>query len=167
MKKTKTSVRLLEIQNVTLGPSHGDGRVALACEYEGARYHVWLKLDTLTLDPEEPLYKNPTVERDNDEYFNTRELKQASRFASSLIDSMLDEMKRKNLYAHFEAQQAKEEAERNSKAAEAERVKNIVMAAGDLYDACKVAFRAVAGHDTFQDVAKVLDLAIKKAEGRS
>lgn len=163
---TMTKGERLEVGNVECGPANGD-RVGLSCVHGGARYHVWLH--PATMDPGGTLYKNPPrgVSQLDDGYFHTRKLGVSSRFALSLIASMLEVYRRDDLLGRFKAEQAREEADRQARNAERDRVHRITMAAEDLYDACKVALKAIAGHDAFQSQADALGRAIQKAEGKT
>lgn len=136
---TKTA-KLLKVEKVTVSSRGiGNGTVALGCEYNGARYHVWLHPDTLKVNHDivaggPIVYKNPLVDdRKHPDHFNTRTLKMGSEFTDALLASMLHAYQTKNLLAKFEAQEAKEEADRKAKNAAYARLERMRAAAEEMY----------------------------------
>jgi hypothetical protein len=107
----------LDIQNChvhigVVGPS-------LHCDFDGARYHVWLAVDR-TVQP--PLYKNPpaTVTPGSSGDYPTRKLSITSRFGARLVTEMLGRMRAEGLYEKAVEEHAqsfaKEEEERRRSA---------------------------------------------------
>lgn len=171
------TMKPLKVEKVTVGPRGlGNGTVALGCHYEGARYHVWLHPDTLTVHEDiisgPVVYKNPLVDdRNHPDYFNTRTLKTGSEFTVRLLESMLEVYKAKDLLAKFEAQEAKEEIERKAKIAADARLERIRSLGPELLEALEglLAIPVCKGHlphiDT-QRARRAAQAVMAKCDGR-
>lgn len=146
-------------------------RVALACEYKGDRYHIWIDRKTLVMEP--MIYKNPArdLKRDHPDHYNTRKLRTGSDFTDSLIAAMFHALKKQNLIAKYEAKKEKAEAERLAKANEEHRIEMMRQAGPDLYVALNALVAEVLSLNddaretkrTFKSL-KAADQALKKAE---
>jgi hypothetical protein len=88
------------IQNVKILGRGGD-RIALGCEYQGQRYHVWL--DHISRDLGATLYKKPPL--DQKDGYRTQRLHVDSKFSRRLIAMMLAVMDDENLLEKFYAQE--------------------------------------------------------------
>lgn len=124
-----------KVSNVAIVVKDFREQFPLSCEFEGARYHVWVRADTLEL-ASDVLYKNPPtkLDRRHPGYFATRQLKASTKFGRWLVHAMREEMRARNLL-----EQAKEEARRAEEAAARERAQQAFklrqeQAAGELYD---------------------------------
>lgn len=75
-------------QNVTVHCSEF-GDFALMCEFEGARYHIWL--DRKSRELSNTLYKNPplSIAKGEPGYYSARKLTPDSQFGAALIVAML------------------------------------------------------------------------------
>jgi hypothetical protein len=115
------------ITNVHICDGRSGNRVALACEMDGARYHVWIGIDDHAVE-NGILYKNPplTVTPYDPEYFRTRRLNIGSYTSRRIVAEMLRVLKAEKLmddfYARERAKEAADEAERLALIA-AERVR--------------------------------------------
>lgn len=128
------TMKPLKVKNVEVGPwgAGEEGTVGLGCEFEGARYHIWL--NHTTLNPGDVVYKNPlTEDRKDPAHFRTRRLRTSSQWSRRLIASMLEIYKDKNLLESFEAQEAKADADREAKNAAADKLERIHNAAPDMH----------------------------------
>jgi hypothetical protein len=115
------------ITNVHICGGRSGDRVALACEMDGARYHVWIGIDDHAVE-NGILYKNPplTAKRHDLEYFGTRRLNIGSYTSRRIVAEMLRVLKAEKLmddfYVRERAKEAADEAERLALIA-AERVR--------------------------------------------
>jgi hypothetical protein len=109
MKITNVEVRCSERSNYSL-----------ACECDGAGYHIWLDRKTRTL--EKPiLYKNSlATKRDEPGYFNTRKLSIESKFGCELVAHMMRCAVQENL---FEKAEQKVHDDRAAEIAETEKMR--------------------------------------------
>jgi hypothetical protein len=134
----------LEYKNNYPG-SQDDSVAALGCEFDGARYHVWLDVETRELCHDlcgapPVLYKNPplNVEKGMPGHYWTRKLRADSAPSKAIIDAMFAAWDRENLKA--KADQARADAiaaadrERQQRAA----ANSIDEAAPRLFAACQV-----------------------------
>lgn len=101
------------------------GRVGLACEFGGARYHIWL--DPVTKDAGDAVYKNPqlAVDRHSPGHFRTRRLSVSSKFSTGLIAEMLRVCEESGLLAKLEEREAREREGLERKADAADRARQI------------------------------------------
>lgn len=122
-----------EVTNIHLSPS-GSTQVAIGCDYDGARYHVWLDREKLLagiIDPvvgssfgigrrasdngQATLYKNPPIDvkRGTPEDYKTRYLALDGAIGRKLWPAMRMAVKRDELVAKMLAdEKAKADAER-------------------------------------------------------
>lgn len=103
----------LDIQNCHV--HFGGVGPSLHCDFDGARYHVWLNADRTV---QVPLYKNPptTVTPGSSGDYPTRKLSLTSKFGARLVAEMVRRMQAEGLYEkaaelHIQAL-AREEQER-------------------------------------------------------
>jgi hypothetical protein len=131
---TKT-MKLLKVGHVQVGPRGFEKTVALSCEFNGAKYHIWLTPDTMNVG--EVLYKNPLkgMKSSDPDYFRTRTLKPGSDFVDTLIASMVEIYKAKSLLSKFLMREATEQQESNAEAAKQNRILQLRQAGPRLFDA--------------------------------
>lgn len=77
------------IGNIELSGSE-HGKIAVSCEYGGARFHLWINRETLQ-PVDNVLYKNPPsgTEYQGPGYFKTRQLDQTKGLGKTLVPVML------------------------------------------------------------------------------
>lgn len=163
--------KLMKIKKAEIQSGGFPDRVALACEFGDARYHIWIDRKTLEMEPE--IYKNPArdLRRDHPDYFNTRKLRRGSEFTDGLVAAMFHALKTDDLLAKCAEKDAKAEAERLEKAHEEYRQECIRNAAPALLEALNEAAHECA-NATVQDLERLKDLAQKwvkltgKCDGR-
>lgn len=97
------------VRNVEINGRSGP-RVALGCEYQGQRYHVWIDPSTGCVG--HTLYKNPPLSaRPGDPaHYRTRKLSVDSQFSQRLIAIMRDVMVIEGLVEKFCEQERQEAA---------------------------------------------------------
>lgn len=162
-----------EVTNIELDGS--EYSVALSCEYDGARFHIWLK-HANTLKPQDSiLYKNPTADRNEPGYFDTRTLDQDGAAGRIVVPAMLAQAQK--LLPGFKAKLKFESDEKEARFENAQRDDAVKAASRDLLAAAKRALGEFVGNghsgisepcrDTgcaICDAAKDLSLAILKAQ---
>lgn len=120
-----------KIRNVHVSGRQGE-LIALTCEVDGARYHIWMNPTTGAL--EDAIYKNPL---DGGRGFKTRKLNAASGPMSKMIQTMLGVYHQEGLLKKSQEKESAEEKERLTKAHEEWRRKVKQQAGEDLYRALK------------------------------
>lgn len=120
------------IENISIDISFAaSASVAISCDYDGARFHLWI--DTKTLQPvDDRIYKNPPQ---GSTAFNTRTLRQDRGIGKMLTDAMLP--KAHELYQAARIALQERLAQRQAAAAEAARIHRIKEAGPELFAACK------------------------------
>jgi hypothetical protein len=115
---------MLKITNVTAGLSSQYANYHVACECDGARYHIWVDKDTHQPFYPQTLYKNSLAKYGEPGYYKTRHLKPDSKFASEMVAALLHEAAANNLYEKADQKLADELAAEQAthKAAVAVRV---------------------------------------------
>lgn len=101
-----------KVENVEVRGMQSGGTFSLSCEYDGARYHVWLDRKTQEVKP--PLYKNPplSLKRDDPGHFDTRKLDLDGATGRKILPAMLAAMHERDLVRLWSEQLAKEEEQR-------------------------------------------------------
>lgn len=96
----------MKIKNVNVHADESSARWSAGFEYNGARYHVWFKPETLEIEASllsgrkyPLLYKNPPrgIEPNKDGYFTTRYLDATAKNNAILIAAMFAEIKERGL----------------------------------------------------------------------
>lgn len=111
----------LNITNVSVGLHHD--RYALSCDYDGAHYHVWIRLlDGLLMGYSKDdlvLYKNPPVGTSmyDQGYFRTRRLDTQTKANAALIAEMVRIRDEQNLLQVAIDEEAAKQAEDERKQA--------------------------------------------------
>jgi hypothetical protein len=139
-----------EVTNVTLeyrsNYPGADDIAALSCEFGGARYHVWIDVNTRAIDgtitdrSKATLYKNPPlgVKHGSPEDFRTRQLNASSAHSTAIIDAMFAAMDRDGLKAKADQARADEIAAKEREHQERVAAAMIDEAAPQLFAACQV-----------------------------
>src|SRR5678816_1801499 len=91
-------------------------RAAASWSMKGARFHVWFNVDTLVLDSDRRIYKNPPlgIDRKHPDHFDTRYLRADVQKNQEIIRQVFSEIGSKGLIAAAIA--AEEEKERQKQA---------------------------------------------------
>lgn len=145
-----------------LGGGEHFGKYYIACEYDGACYHLWLKRETFV--PEDNvLYKNPKVGRDHPDHFRTRHLEQNAGVGALIVPFMLAAAKA--LKPARDAELALLEAHNDADNEDYRRGEAIKKAAPDLLAAAKMFFRGMGtGFCASAEAQAALRAAVAKAE---
>ncbi len=72
-----------------IGLSGTEYSIAVSCEYDGARFHIWLNPKTLKPNGDQTLYKNSIPERGEPGSFDTRKLDQNGATGRIIVPAML------------------------------------------------------------------------------
>lgn len=120
-----------KIENVEVG-CHETGPYWLSCDYDGARYHVWLDRKTRQVAP--TLYKNPPrdLESRDDGYFKTRKLRVDSVTGTWMVASMMQRAELSGMFAAAEQRVADDMQADQVKYAELAKVVKVREAAPDM-----------------------------------
>lgn len=151
---------------------------ALSCEYQGARYHVWLDRKTRELRGEKKpgsifrdaptLFKNPAVGTNHPVDFRTRKLRPNSRFGFKIILAMRQRADAEDLFSKAEASLREESEAESQRECERQRLILIQATAPDLLEALKECRSTLTRLGIVGDSAFLMaDAAINKAEGKS
>lgn len=128
------------IENVKAHKATYDNRYALCCEYEGARYHVWVT-DPASGQLEGPsLYKNPpdTARTGRDPgYFKTRRLSAASKLGRWMVGEMFAVAVRESLFSKADDEVEAEKQRQAREAAEGRRRHRVQAAAEEMLAALR------------------------------
>lgn len=148
---------------------------ALSCEYNGARYHVWVDKSSRT-HTDDILYKNPPlgIEHAQPGYFQTRRLRTSSQFAVKLIAAMFEAAIREELFTKAVDTMKEERRAELAKNEEAAKIRRAREAGPELLKVWKIWRDTIAtGHRCGCSICKGLhqfidemDAAIAKAEGK-
>lgn len=161
VKTTRAPRKRASIKNVQVQPNGFDNVYWLGCDFDGARYHVWL--EPSTLEPVEPvLYKNPPIELKPSDagYYSTRRLSTRSALGRWITQSMIETMKSNGLLE--KARKREEQCQREEQA----RIKAEALAsrkrasAEDLYTLLREYLNRFSGQDAKLDrkTTKVLNV---------
>lgn len=154
-----------KVQDVTV--TMNDRNVSLGCNYDGARYHVWLDTKN-AMAPMPTLYKNPPAgtRPGSPHYYRTRHLSIDSKFGKLLVGVMVSRMKSGDLLLKA----AEEESARNAAERailEAARVKfRKEQATEQLYDALRTLLDASGGKGDAWEAINGAHAALDKADGK-
>jgi hypothetical protein len=118
------------ITNVELNA--GGGMIALSCEYDGARYHLWLSERTLK-PKDDVLYKNPLLNQPNE--FSTRKISQTRGVGLIIVPVMMAQVEA--LIPGLRAKIKYEEDEQMAYNEDYQRDEAVKAAAKDLLAACR------------------------------
>jgi hypothetical protein len=110
----------------------------LNCDFEGARYHVWLDLEHKPVHPFF-LFKNPPLGTpyEGPGYFATRLLSLDAVFGKKMVATMMAFARKNNLFSKALEAKIQEEAAEDAFNAEHARIHRIKEAGIELYEACK------------------------------
>jgi hypothetical protein len=154
--------------NVRLSSKLG-GKLSLVCEYDGARYHVWV--DPATLAHDGDLYKNPPLgtPTHSPDYFRTRTLDAKAKANARLIDAMLAIAKQEDALGKFHTRWAQTKQEQDAAQARRNSEQRVRDSAPELLEALQEMNRLAKGPAGGVDVAAkraaiaLADAAIAKA----
>lgn len=126
------------LQNVHYGPRSG-GRIALGCDLNGARYHVWIIEESGMTDG--PLYKNPPLKIKHGEpgHFRTRELRSTFKSSAQIIAAMREIATREGAMEKFEATEREKLVRTREELNASRAAQHVRIAAPELLEASKVA----------------------------
>lgn len=162
------------ITNVKVSGGFGESAYAVSCEADGARYHVWVKEDRVTI-VDDKLYKNCPVDIKIGEpgFFQTRQLQASAMANVELVEYMLKLANHVEggLFNLYHEKKNQEEAEDQARVKEERRVATIELAAMDLYEAVKLAIRDIrtlptASVELMKDTVDALESSFAKANGQ-
>jgi len=99
---------------------------SLSCEYDGARFHVWLDAEKKlgpgpSFSSGETLFKNSIAGRGEPGYFSTRRLRSDSNAAKYIIGRMMDHAEKNQLFDLADQKYRRAEEARLAEAREAYR----------------------------------------------
>lgn len=123
--------------NIEVGNIRSGDSFSVSCEFDGARYHFWMDLQTQ--EPGDILYKNPPLglARSDPGYFDTRTLTMSGAIGRTIVPAMLAAVP-VLLPLAMEAEKQKKAAE-EAEHQEAIRIRRIKEAGPKLLDALNAA----------------------------
>lgn len=140
----------------------------VSCNYDGARYHLWINAETLQ-PSDEVLYKNPPLGVAPDQRYAPRTLRQAAGVGKILVPAMLANLP-ELVASALQALQAKRE-EQQAQLREAERTHRIKEAGPKLLRIAKLFMEnydrneADEWSEEFQEIGEAFRAVILEAEG--
>lgn len=116
------------------------GDISIGCEYDGARYHIWLDRESLLPSAKGSvagvLYKNSLAAYGEEGYFSTKHLCQDTELGRRLVPQMLN--RARHLVAEERKRLVKERAEQDKKNEEEAAEERVREAVPELLEALKV-----------------------------
>lgn len=151
------------VTNVTFSVGECSTKGPLACDFGGARYHVWIDAESGERDP--TLYKNPPpdVKQRDKGYFRTRLLNPDSAHNAAIIAAMLEAYERDGLKAKAFALRAEHDATEKARREAAAAIYWQEQAGPDLFAALSEALAVLEAINTVKPFGDRGHKAIKQA----